>query len=470
MATIAMMAAAASAQTKPVPPAPPPAYTPVRWNEDYSYLKDKSARTDFFDPIKYIPLGADDFYISLGGQFRERYEYFDNNLFGAGPQDDNGYFLHRLMLHADLHATKYFRFFVQGKSALIDGREGGPRATDSDESDVQQVFFDVKAPLPTGEKDSITLRLGRQDLLYGAQRLISPLDWANTRRTFEGGKVSASLGKQTLDAFWVRPVIVENEEPNSQDSDTDFFGLYDTIAMPDLIAKGDASKLEVYALGLNRHSGPTNVIESDTYTLGTRFYTNPKPFDLDVEADYQFGDFGAGDISAWSLAAEGGYTFAEAPLTPRLFLGFDIASGDQDPTDPDRQTFNQLFPLGHAYFGYIDVIGRQNIVDLHPGTELQILQNMKYAKKLSLRGDYHMFWRQSDDDAVYNAAGGVLRADGGSDKAYIGSEVDLLLNWQIDRHMNFYVGYSHFFAGEFIEDTGPSEDIDFAYTAFTYTF
>jgi hypothetical protein len=31
--------------------------------------------------------------------------------------------------------------------------------------------------------------VGRQELLYGAQRLISPLDWANTRRTFEGGKL-----------------------------------------------------------------------------------------------------------------------------------------------------------------------------------------------------------------------------------------------------------------------------------------
>ena len=52
----------------------------------------------------------------------------------------------------------------------------------------------------------------------------------------------------------------------------------------------------------------------------------------------------------------------------------------------------------------------------------------------------------------------------------MGSEIDLLLTWQIERHTQAYFGYSHFFAGDFIEDTGPSDDIDFAYAAVQYTF
>jgi hypothetical protein len=160
----------------------------------------------------------------------------------------------------------------------------------------------------------------------------------------------------------------------------------------------------------------------------------------------------------------------DVAMTPRLFLGFDAASGDNDPANPDKQTFNQLFPLGHAYFGYIDVIGRQNILDLHPGVEIAILENKKMAKKVGLRADYHVFWRQSTDDALYNASGGVQRAASGSDDSFVGSELDLLLTWQIDKHFNAYVGYSHFFAGDFIETTGPGQDIDFFYAALQYTF
>ena len=115
-------------------------------------------------------------------------------------------------------------------------------------------------------------------------------------------------------------------------------------------------------------------------------------------------------------------------------------------------------------------LGRQNVIDVHPGVELTFLENKPFAKRLWLRSDYHLFWRQSDDDALYNAGGAVLRADNGTDAAFVGSEVDLLLTWQVDRHTQFYLGYSHFFAGSFIEDTGPDEDIDFVYAAASFTF
>jgi len=37
------------------PPAVPPAFTALRYDEDYSYLSDPAARTDALDPIKNIP-------------------------------------------------------------------------------------------------------------------------------------------------------------------------------------------------------------------------------------------------------------------------------------------------------------------------------------------------------------------------------------------------------------------------------
>lgn len=456
--------------------APPPPYTPLRWNEDYSFLRDPSRRTDFFDPIKYIPLGDDpDTYLSLGGQARYRYELFNNNNFGAGPQDDTGYHLTRLLAHADLHLGKHLRGFVQIKSAMEDGRAGGPRPPDADEFDLQQAFVDFKLPLPFGPQGAtVTLRGGRQDLLYGAQRLVGPLDWANTRRTFEGGRgVLQSSKDHSLDLFWVRPVLVDIEEPNVGDERTSFAGVYDTRALPTVFGKEAATKLELYGFILNRSEAsfpPEGVDDEDRYTVGARLTAAPKPFDLDVEGAYQFGKYGGGNISAWMIVAEAGYNLAEVALAPRLFLGYDAASGDDSPGDGDLQTFNQLFPTGHPHLGYIDVIGRQNIIDLHPGIELTLLKDARYAKKVTLRAEHHLFWRQSDADAVYNAAGGVARNDLGSDETYIGSETDLLLNWQVERHWSAYVGYSHFFPGDFIQETGPSGDIDFFYAAVQFTF
>jgi hypothetical protein len=458
----------ASAQETAPPANQPPPYTLSRWDEDYRYLRDPGdGPRDTFDPIKYIPLTKNgNIWLSLGGQVRYRFEYFDDFNFGAGPGDDDGHHLLRILAHADLHLGDNFRIFVQGKSALIDDREGGPRPTDADEADIQQAFAEGFFRFDNN-RNSIMIRGGRQEMAYGAERLIGYSDWTNVRRTFDGVRGSLAVGRHTLDLFWVRPVIIDKESLNETDDDTDFAGIYYVVNLPRLIEEGDRTKLDLYVLWLGTDGEGVAALDSDTFTVGAHFFTNPVPWDLDMEADYQFGEFGDGDISAWSFAIEGGYSMVRQTWQPRVFLGFDIASGDDDPTDGDRETFNQLFPSGHPYFGYIDAIGRQNIIDVHPGLIINV------SRTVNLRFEQHLFWRESDRDAVYNAAG-VPIVTGGSSAAFIGSEFDFLFSWQLDRHWQVYAGYSHFWAGDFIEDSGEAsgahQDIDFFYAALTFTF
>jgi hypothetical protein len=230
------------------------------------------------------------------------------------------------------------------------------------------------------------------------------------------------------------------------------------------------TKLEMYAFYVNRQSITFNQTTAgeNRYTLGSRLTANPKPFDFDLEADYQIGRFNYQATHAFSVAAMSGYTLEEAIFTPRAFVGFDIASGGS--RNNPGNAFDQLFPSGHDQFGIIDAIGRQNIIDVHPGVTLTLLQNKPAAKRLTLLTQYRQFWRESNQDAVYTSSGSVLRASGGSNASAIGGEMDLQVNWQIDRHISAYAGYSHFFHGSFITDTGPHSDINFAYSALTFTF
>jgi hypothetical protein len=469
-------AAAQTTAPSEMPAAPaaqptPPAYTVLRYNENYSYLRDPAMRTDFFDPIKFIPLNdKGDWYASLGGEIRDRYEYFNNNLFGApGAQDRDGDNLLRILASADLHLSPYLRLFVQGIGASEQANEVAPRPTDVDELDLHQAFVDLN--LPIADHTTLTLRDGRQNILFGAQRLIGPLDWANVRRTFDGFRGTLDSPGNKLDLFFVQPVMVSKYTFDNDASLTEFAGIYDTWQIP-----GQSSshlQLEMYGLYLERANAtfPTEATgREERYTIGTRLSANPKPFDFDVEPDYQFGDFNHGNISAWSIATEAGYTLAGATFTPRPYIGFDAASGDRNAHGGGLNTFNQLFPTGHLFFGYTDVIGRQNIIDIHPGIDLSLLKDERYAKSMTLRAEYHEFWRESDQDALYSAGGAVVRASTPGSSSHIGSVADLLLNWQIDRHLSTYFGYSHFFAGKFIEQTGPHQDIDFLYAAATYKF
>ena len=103
-----------------------PAYKLLRYNEDYSYLKDPDRRTDFWDPIKYIPIGdREDWYVSFGAQLRPWFQFYNNFNFGTTP-GPNAFLTQRYLFHGDFHFGPNIRFFGQLVSGLENGRIGGP--------------------------------------------------------------------------------------------------------------------------------------------------------------------------------------------------------------------------------------------------------------------------------------------------------------------------------------------------------
>ena len=120
-----------------------PDFNQSRYKEDYRFLKNLEKKTDYFDSLKYISFNkSESFYLTLGGETRQHFESINNNNWGKGTQDDNGYYLQRYLLHGDLHAGERIRFFVQLMSGIENGREGGPRAVDKDWLELSQGFQD----------------------------------------------------------------------------------------------------------------------------------------------------------------------------------------------------------------------------------------------------------------------------------------------------------------------------------------
>jgi hypothetical protein len=140
---IALSPLPAKAQTPdphPPGPAPDPARPPLNpfpAEQNWSFLENAAKRTDFFDPAKYIPFGENpQLYLSLGFEYRIEYEYYDNWMFGAGPQDHNGYVMNRVMPHFDFHAGTDLRLFSEFEFDYTGGRNGGPRpGIDEDRGD-----------------------------------------------------------------------------------------------------------------------------------------------------------------------------------------------------------------------------------------------------------------------------------------------------------------------------------------------
>ncbi len=443
-----------------------PAYQILRYNEDWSTLKgvDRSKTGDFWDILKFIPITEDEsVWLSLGGQVRERWEYFGQYLFGTpAPEKSDGYLLSRFRLSADLHITPYFRLFAEGKSSLSTEREllGGRSNAFVDTLDLQNGFADVMIPIDT--QTSLTLRGGRQELLFGAQRLVGPSDYTNVRRTFDGGTAILRVHDWTITPLWAELVVVDKYKFNKSPSDHELFGVYGTGPLHILPVNLDLYWLGVYNKDAS-FNGTTGRERRDT--AGGRIWgkIGTTGLDFEVEAAGQFGTIGNHDIAASMFTAILGYSPPITSLSPRAFIEFDYASGDKRPGG-DVGTYNQLYPTGHAFLGYIDYIGRQNIVSPSAGLTLIPIRD------LSLSLQHYFFWRDSDHDALYNKSGGVLRRGNTTTARYVGAETDFLATYNFSRHILGYGGYSHFFAGDFIEKTGPHKDSNFFYMAAQYTF
>src|SRR5262245_3183869 len=438
-----------------------PAYLQLRYNEDWSFFRDESKRGDPLDRIKYIPLGREGWYVTVGGEVRLYYESFRNETWGSEPVDNNGFWLQRLMLHADWHFGERVRVFSQLKSGEIEGRVGGPRPPDKDNLDVHQLFVDYH--FSTEKLRSLTLRVGRQELSFGSSRLIGFREGPNIRLSFDGVRLLVQYKLWTLDAFAVMPVEVD---PGFFD-DGPIHGqnLWGVYAVRPLQVIGENDKVDVYYFGLDKKRARFNQgsAREVRHTVGARIWNTRTPLDYNYEFAYQFGTFGKGRINAWTAASDTGYTFEGARLRPRLGLKADVTSGDKDPNNPDLQTFNALFPKG-AYFGELSPVGPYNHMDLHPAI------NLKIHKQVELLTEWVWYWRTSTRDGVYGVPGNLERTGNTSRERFVGQSLYAGLHVDLDRHTTFDAVFARFLVGAFLRGVPPARDTTYFSAWLTYKF
>src|SRR2546423_9871403 len=205
-----------------------PTFQTLRYKEDWSFLHDPSRRTDWLDPVKFIPLDGTNVYVSFGGEARLKYERYDEPVLNQKPADKDGFLLQRYLLHADVQLGSHFRAFGQLQSSLEDFRNGGPRPTDRDDLDLHQAFADLRVPF--SGSDELTLRAGRQEMAYGSQRLISVRESPNNRLAFDAVRVLARFGDWQADAWLGQPVGIDTGIFDDQSvRETPFWGGYFTM-------------------------------------------------------------------------------------------------------------------------------------------------------------------------------------------------------------------------------------------------
>ncbi len=429
--------------------------------------------------------------------------------------------LQRVRLSLDADVNKNVRGFINLQDSRTFGAEqstvGNLGRTDLLEGYIELRNLGDLSPMLS----NLELRVGRWQAAYGNHRLIGTLNWANTARSYDGARLRWDNKKNAwIDVFaWqVKETAtggasaddagssgVNNQDvlPNLSGTDEVLWGVYSqfkfyegNVIEPYLIVRSQSREL-------GQAAGTFN--EEQRYTAGFRLDGKNVPglggLDYTVEPAWQFGkveynpdntiDSGLNvnrsePIQAWAIYAGAGYTFKDMPWTPRIGYAYVFASGDEDYGVGAAKTFDHIYPTGHAQLGYMDLAAWQNIED-H-----QIHFSVKPTKKLVVDAKLHFFSLDEEADSWYSVVGGVgagvagggsiirrgadtfLNAAGVQEDVDddLGQEIDITVKYNLFKNFGVVAGYSHFFADDFIEDTGGDLDrgSDWAYLMTTLKF
>jgi hypothetical protein len=301
-------------------------------------------------------------------------------------------------------------------------------------------------------------------MLFGAGRLVDVREGPNIRLSYDAGRVFYESSALRIDAFGAAPVVPrrgvfdDRPDPRQPFPGQAFWGLYSVIpvsAVPGL-------HIDLYYLGILRQNAPFNsgVAHERRQTMGTRVWGQAAAWDYDTEGIFQFGDFGSGDIRAWSVASNTGYTLASLWGQPRLGLQADVASGG----GPGRtlKSFYPLFPK-FAYFTEASINAPINFIDVFPSVTVQPLKN--FAFKVGV----DVLWRYSVQDAFYQPPGVPLVPGSANKKRFLGAQSNLQAEWQATSHISVNAAYVHFLTEGFLKAAG-AKDIDFLGVWASYKF
>jgi hypothetical protein len=380
--------------------------------------------------------------LALGGQYFARIESRDNADFRSSLKDEDTFVEQRARVSVRAAFADRIGFLLEYQDVRVWGSERSTAFTEP-LTGLHQGFVELK-PTPC-----LRLRVGRQELSYGEDRLIGSLDWGMAARAFDGALLHFARGPVTVDAFG----MVVRERSISPDTVTGAFVLNEGAQFYGLYGRWRPSPkggLDLYALGYvndpsTLHSGPHG--DRGFATLGGRGFLHLAGLSVTAEAAYQVGsalDPGSNqayDLRAWAVALKALYTL---PVWGNPYVGFEYsrASGDGNPNDGEYNTFNQLFPTGHLHLGYMDYVAWQNVQAFHGFAGFR-----PWGAHLWI--DVHRFQMVEPRGIWYNAAGQVfVQADPARTADAMGTEMDISLTVPLHKHFSIAGAYGVFFPGD----------------------
>lgn len=359
-----------------------------------------------------------------------------------------------------------------------------------------------------GGVQGLSLKLGRQYVVFGNHSLFGHFDWANTGYSHDG--VMVKYATKALDTYvgWFRSAETDLAQgapvgseagnvvgagPGRPDgsADANWFILYNQIkTVPGFLIEPyyvlysntlHESANSGFGVGTPKHASQLR------HMVGMRTELRKGNWDVINETAWQFGRMADGlggdnqrnlTINAWATRNWLGYTWFEWKWKPRVAVGFDYASGDGNancavaansgnqlaaPTASagyackTANTFENFFPTNYIHAGYMLNHAWRN--SIQPQVNLQARPTAR---------DHLEFWGQrhylanARDNWYRGAQGPLVFSAADNTVNHVGDEVDFAWTHMFaDGKVSFTATYGHFFVGDYVRrNLGTDSDQD----------
>ena len=415
----------------------------------------------------------------MNTRFEARENSNDFNSAVNSPTDAS-WLLIRLRLGALYQSASWFQLYAQGQ----DIRELGgsrPNNVGAFGADGDDVFDILQAWVNLGEPtQGLSLRAGRQPFNFGDQRLLGNPQWLNSTRAWDAARLHWAAETWSVDIFAGSPVTFINNQLNKSDifhTHEDRNALDSGIYFSSKSIIPWQSTTDFYIINQQLHksfgtggaplgeAGHTNV-----WSFGALMKGDPAKlhqWDYEFEMAAQSGK--AADLQHRAFAGHWGFGYNfSGSWKPRAGFQYNYAMGDSDPDDGRSTTFQNYFPGNHALYGFMDTTAWMN---LH---NPQLNFSAQPTAKLKIALDMMAFWNAAHADAWYGANTSTtirpVNANTRRARRYRGAEFDLNAWYKLNSHASFQTGYAFYLAGNYLADTGASDNAHFGYAQLTLNF
>jgi hypothetical protein len=358
---------------------------PERWDEDYSYLADPDFKPEGVERLKFLALNdSRTIWFSVGGEARYRVDSVTNAHFAIHPRHDYLSQQARLLLHGDLHFGSYLRIFAQLGYWDEGGREPVAKSFDRSNIDLAQRFVDVSG-------GPLRLRVGRQELPLGNQRLADVREGQNIRRSFDALRLDFAWRFVHAIAFYGRPVVNRAGAFDDRAARHEtFYGVYANARLD------QTDWLDVYALVRTKAdvTFTEGTADEQRESFGARLFGGASGWDYDLQGLAQTGRFGTEGIFAYAASADVGRSLRLFSWLARLGTRFDLASGDATKSDKSMNSFDAPYPN----FSFLSATGAYwpgnawsifPLLELEPDNTTTVYLGADYTARMSLADGFY---------------------------------------------------------------------------------